>query len=384
MRSSWVKRLLLVGAGLAALAALRYTVFQPESIPVTAYRAAAGRVEETVTNSKAGTVKSRRRATLSTEIGGRVAELPVREGQAVKAGDLLLRLSDDDPAAQVALQERSAEAATATAREACDAAEQADRDLERNRALAAQSILSPSLLEQSLSRRDTARSACEAARARARQAEAGVKLARVQRDKTSLRAPFDGVVAEISTEVGEWITPSPPGVPIPPVIELIDPAAIYVSAPLDEVDVARVTAGRTVRVTMDAFPGKSFGGKVVRVAPYVQDLQEQNRTFEIEVELDDAAFARTLVPGSSADVEVILDGRDGVLRVPSYALLEGGRVLVVRDGRLVETKVRTGLRNWAFTEVAEGLAAGDLVCVTLDRADIKGGARVRVEGETER
>lgn len=384
MRSSWVKRLLLVGAGLAALVALRFTLFQPESIPVTVYRAAAGRVEETVTNSKAGTVKSRRRATLSTEIGGRVTELPVREGQAVKAGDLLLRLSDDDPAAQVALQERSAEAAAATAREACDAAEQADRDLERNRALAAQSILSPSLLEQSQSRKDGARSACEAARARARQAEAAVNLARVQRDKTALRAPFAGVVAEISTEVGEWITPSPPGVPIPPVIELIDPAAIYVSAPLDEVDVARVTAGRTVRVTMDAFPGKSFGGKVVRVAPYVQDVQEQNRTFEIEVELDDPAFARTLVPGASADVEVILDARDGVLRVPSYALLEGGRLLVVRDGRLVENRVRTGLRNWAFTEVAEGLAAGDLVCVTLDRADIQGGARVRVEGETER
>lgn len=384
MRSSWVKRLLLVGAGLAALVALRFTLFQPESIPVTVYRAAAGRVEETVTNSKAGTVKSRRRATLSTEIGGRVTELPVREGQAVKAGDLLLRLSDDDPAAQVALQERSAEAAAATAREACDAAEQADRDLERNRALAAQSILSPSLLEQSQSRKDGARSACEAARARARQAEAAVNLARVQRDKTALRAPFAGVVAEISTEVGEWITPSPPGVPIPPVIELIDPAAIFVSAPLDEVDVARVTAGRTVRVTMDAFPGKSFGGKVVRVAPYVQDVQEQNRTFEIEVELDDPAFARTLVPGASADVEVILDARDGVLRVPSYALLEGGRLLVVRDGRLVENRVRTGLRNWAFTEVAEGLAAGDLVCVTLDRADIQGGARVRVEGETER
>jgi HlyD family secretion protein len=382
MRSPWAKRLLLLAAVVAVGSALRFTLFRPASIPVSVFRVAAGRVEETVTNSKAGTVKSRRRATLSTEIGGRVAALPVREGQSVKAGDLLLRLSDDDPAAQVALQERSAEAARMVEREACDAAEQAERDLERSRALAAQAIVSTSILEQSQSRRDTTRSACEAAKARARQADAAVRLARVQRDKTDLRAPFDGVVAEISTEVGEWITPSPPGLPIPPVVEIIDPAAIYVSAPLDEVDVARVTAGRTVRVTMDAFPGSSFPGKVVRVAPYVQDLQEQNRTFEIEVELDDPAFARTLVPGSSADVEVILDARDGVLRVPSYALLEGGRVLVVRDGRLVERKVRTGLRNWAFTEVTEGLSAGDLVCVTLDRAEIRDGARVRVEGET--
>lgn len=384
MRSPWAKRLLILAVLVAIAILLRFTLFAPDPLPVTVFRVAAGRVEETVTNSKAGTVSSRRRATLSTEVGGRVAALPVREGRSVKEGDLLLRLSDEDPAAQVALQERSTEAARALESEACDAADQAQRDLERNEALAKQAIVSEAILDQVRSRRDATRSACEGAKARARQADAAVRLARVQRSKTELRAPFDGVVAEISTEVGEWITPSPPGLPIPPVIELIDPDAIYVSAPLDEVDVARVASGRTVRVTMDAFPGKSFPGKVVRVAPYVLDRQEQNRTFEIEVELDDAALARTLVPGSSADVEVILDARDGVLRVPSYALLEGGRVLVVRDGKLVETRVRTGLRNWAFTEVAEGLAVGDLVCVTLDRAEIRDGARVRVEGETEK
>ncbi len=200
--------------------------------------------------------------------------------------------------------------------------------------------------------------------------------------KTRLLAPFDGVVAELKVELGEWIMPSPPGLPMPSVVDLIDPAAIYVSAPLDEVDVGRVRAGLPARVTMDAYAGRSFEGTVVRVAPYVQDLQEQNRTFEIEVELRDAAFAKSLVPGSSADVEVILDARDGVLRVPSYAVLEGSRVLAVRDGVLRSTPVETGVRNWEFTEVRKGLAAGDLVAVTLDKAEIKDGARVRVAGES--
>lgn len=368
----------------AAAVALRLTVFAPETYPVTVYVAAKGRVEESVTNSRAGTVKSRRRASISPEVGGRVVALPARKGAHVAKGDVLLRLSDDDARANLVLEERSKDAVEAARAEACDAAEQAARDHARDLALAKQQIVSEAVLEQSGSRRDTARSACAAAAARARQAGAAVELARVALAKTVVRAPFDGVVADLATELGEWITPSPPGVPLPPVIELIDPTSIYVEAPLDEVDVGRVAAGRTVRVTMDAYPGKSFPGKVVRVAPFVRDAQEQNRTFDVEVELDDEAFARTLVPGSSADVEIVLDAHDDVLRVPSYALLEGGRVLVVVEGRLEERKVETGLRNWEFTEIVRGLAAGDRVCVTLDRAEIRDGARVEVAGETEK
>jgi HlyD family secretion protein len=120
----------------------------------------------------------------------------------------------------------------------------------------------------------------------------------------------------------------------------------------------------------------------VRVAPYVQDAQEQNRTFEVEIDLDDRATARTLLPGTSADVEVILQVRADVLRVPAYALMQDTRVLVVRDGRLVATAVTTGLRNWDFVEIALGLAPGDPVVVSLDRPEVVAGAHARIESET--
>lgn len=384
MARRWLRRALVLGAVVVAGAILRFTVLRADPVPVTVFRAETGRVEETVTNSKAGTVRSRRRASLSPEVGGRVAELPVHKGDAVKAGDVILRLSPDDARAQLAYQERSRDAAVAAEREACAGASQAERDLERNRRLFADQIVSQQILDQFQSRRDTAVEACEAARARARQAGAAVEVARVAHDKTALRAPFDGVAAEIATEVGEWIMPSPAGLPMPSVIELIDPSAIYVSAPLDEVDVARVRSGLPARVTMDAFPDKGFPAHVVRVADYVRDVQEQNRTFEVEVELDDPAFARTLVSGSSADVEVVLDAREGVLRVPSYAVLDGRRVLVVRDGVARQTEVTTGLRNWQYTEIASGLAAGDPVITTLDKVEVKDGARVEVAGFAQR
>jgi HlyD family secretion protein len=222
-------------------------------------------------------------------------------------------------------------------------------------------------------------SACEAARARVGQARASLDVARIALGKTVLKAPFDGVVAEISTEEGEWVTPSPPGLPIPPVLELFDPEDTYVSAPLDEVDVGRVKTGVAVRVTFDAWPGRTFPGKVTRVADYVLDQREQNRTFEVEVELDDAAFARALPPGTSADAVVVLARRDDVLRVPSYAILPGGRVLVLSEGRLVDAKVETGLKGAEWAEIASGLAPGDLVVTSLDRPEVKEGARARAE-----
>ena len=134
-----------------------------------------------------------------------------------------------------------------------------------------------------------------------------------------------------------------------------------------------------MRVTFDAYPGRTFAGKVTRVADYVLDLKEQNRTFEVEVKLDDAAFARTLLPGTSADVVVVLARKEDALRIPAYALLPGGRVLLLSKGRLVGAKVETGLKGAEWAEVRSGLKAGDQVVTSLDRTEVKEGARARAE-----
>jgi HlyD family secretion protein len=362
--------------------ALRYTVFKPEPVPVTVFRVARGPVEDTVTNSKAGTVKTRKRATLSPEIGGRVAELPVREGDSVKAGQVLMRIAADDYKARIVLQQRALKAAGAGRREACLAADQAERDYRRYLRLSDDEIVSEEILDQLESKRDVGIAGCEAAEARVLEAEAALELARVELSKTVLRAPFDGIVAELSTEVGEWVTPSPPALPVPPVVELIQQSSIYVSAPLDEVDVGSVRVGLPVRITLDAFAEQEFVGTVTRIAPYVLDVEEHSRTFEIEVEFDDADFASALLPGSSADVEVILASKQDVLRIPSYALIEGSRVLVVNGEELVSREVETGLKNWAFAEIVRGLEVDEAVVVSLDRAEVREGAEAVITEET--
>jgi HlyD family secretion protein len=152
---------------------------------------------------------------------------------------------------------------------------------------------------------------------------------------------------------------------------------------MDEVDMGKVRIGQPVRVTSDALPGRSFAGRVTRIAPYVVDQVEEGRTFEVEVTLT-APDAAVLVPGASADVEIVLQAKPHVVRVPAYALIQDKAVLVVRDGRLVERPVTVGLRNWDVVEITRGVAPGDLVVVSLDRAEVKAGAAVTVVAEVGR
>jgi HlyD family secretion protein len=377
-----LKRFLVVAGIAAVVIVLRLTFFRPSPVPVTVYRVAPGRVEDTVVNSRAGTVKSRLRAQMSPGLAGLVAEIPVKKGQAVRKGEVVLRLDDREYRAQVTLAERSLEAARANARQACLTAEQAGRDRARSEALGEQGLASAQTLEQARTKAEAAEAACTAAREGAKQADASLAVARATLQKTEMTAPFDGVVLDITTEVGEWISPSPPGVFIPPVVDLIDPRSLYVSAPLDEADVAKIHLGLPVRITMDAFRGQSFPGHISYVSSYVETKQEQNRTLNVEAVFEQSDLPSNILPGLSADIEMILGAKENVTRVPTYALLEGDRVLRVRGNRLEEIKVATGLRNWEFTEITSGLSSGDRVVVSLDRPEIKAGARVRVAGET--
>jgi HlyD family secretion protein len=345
---------------------------------VTVVEAAAGRVEETVTNSRAGTVRARRRARMSPEIGGRIVEIPHREGERVEPGEVVLRLEDDVYRARLGLAERDLDSAAAERERACVAALRAGRERQRIGQLAADGIASTAQLDQVASQAEAAAAACRAAEAGVERGRAAVELAATELSKTVLRAPFAGVVADLEVELGEWTTPSPPALPVPPVLDLIDLSSLYVSAPMDEVDSARIAPDQPVRVTVDSHRDRSFDGRVARVAPYVLDVQEQNRTVEVEVELAEPGTSAILLPGTSADVEIILEAREGALRVPASALLEGDRVLVLEDGLLAERRLEVGLRNWDFVEVVSGLAAGDRVVTSLDRPEVVAGARATV------
>jgi len=380
----WLKPLLILSVLVGVVVLLRLTILRPKLVPVTVRSVELGRVEDTVVNSRAGTVQSRRRSEMSPGIPGLVVAIPARKGTHVKKGDVLLRLNDDEYKAQVELAQRSLDAARAVAEQAQLEAELADRQWKRTQELSHDHVVSETAIDMDRTAAQTTRVAAAAAQSKILVAQASLDSARAILDKTVITAPFDGVVLDVTTEVGEWITPAPPGVPLPPILDLIDPDALYVSAPIDEADVARLKTDLPVRMTLDAFRGRSFKGKLTYTSSFVETRQEQSRTLRVEAEFEEKQLPANLLPGLSADIEVILDGRDNVLRIPTFALLENNRVLKVNDGRLTETKVVTGLHNWSFTEITSGLGAGDSVVVSLDRPEVKAGARVTVTGEAQK
>jgi HlyD family secretion protein len=368
----WIVFLLLVAGG----AASAWHLTRPEPLEVSVRPVETGRVEKVVANTRAGTVKACRRAKLSPSVGGQIAGLPVREGDAVREGQLLLELWNRDLEAESALRQKEAKAAGARAEAACLEAEVARREADRRNALLRRGAISVDQADRADTQARAKEADCAAARASAQMSRAQVAVVQARLEKTRLLAPFDGVIAEINGELNEYVTPSPPGIATPPAVDLIDNSCFYVTAPIDEVDAAAIEVGMPVRVTLDAFGDRVFDGRVRRIADYVLDLEKQARTVDVEVVFTDPAASEAVLAGYSADVEVILKVRENVLRVPTETVLAGDRVFVLdRESRqLTERTILRGLSNWDYTEVLEGLEEGELVLTTVDKKGVEDGA----------
>ena len=378
--SPLLRRILIALVVIGALAAAFWWFSRPKPVTVTAREIDRGKVESSIANTRAGTVEACQRTKLSTIMGGRIEVLSVKEGDRVKKGQLLLKLWNDDQQAQSTLALTQVATARQRVAEVCAQATNAEREAARQTALREKGFVSTSREESARTEAEARRASCAAAKADVVQFQAKVAATRVEQGRTVLYAPFDGIVAKIVGEVGEYSTPSPPGVPTPPAIDLIDDTCLYVEAPMDEVDAPKIRPGQPVRISLDALPRQSFAGKVKRVAPYVSAVEKQARTVDIEATFDRPEEPGQLLVGYSADVEVILAVRDNVVRVPTAALLEGGRVLVAgKAGTLEERTIRTGLANWEFTEVLEGLEAGERVVTSLERVGVKAGAHYTLE-----
>ena len=346
-----------------------------DGVEVRVAEVTTGEIRKTVLNTRAGTVDACRRAQMSPASAGQIASLPVAEGDSVTEGQVLLEIWNEDLRSEIELSQRNLVAERSRAAESCTRADLAAREAVRLAKLRDDNLVSEEELERAQAEAEARAASCKAANDSASAAEARVEVNRARLERTILRSPFDGVIAEINGELGEFVTPSPMGVATLPTVDVIDNNCLYITAPIDEVDAPLVQAGQEARILLDAFPDQFFPGFVRRVAPYVLDLEKQARTVEIEAEIDNPQ-RYGLMPGYSADVEVIVDVRDEALRVPTEAVIEDERIMVLNTetGRLEERRVEIGLGNWEFTEITEGARNGELVVLSLDRAGVEPGA----------
>ncbi len=357
----------------------RLTAEKPITVRTQAVE--VGLVEFTVANTRAGTVKACRRAKLAPTMGGRVAQLNVSEGRHVRKDQLLLELWNDDLRAQLLLSQQELNAAHASAREVCILGDMLAREAERLQELRDKKLISEDELDRAATKAKAKHIACAAAQAQSEVSAAKIAVAEAALERTRIRAPFSGTVAEVNAELGEFVTPSPPGILTLPAIDLIDTQCLYIEAPIDEVDAPAIAPGMTARVSLDAFRDRHFSAQVTRVAPYVLEREKQARTVAIDVTFTQTDELTGLLPGFSADIEIILEKRPRALRIPTESILDNKRVYVYHpdDKRLEERIIETGLSNWKFTEVLSGIKEGEHIVTNIEKEGVSDGAYAVVD-----
>lgn len=344
--------------------------------PVRLIRADAGTLPRTVTAT--GTLAAEDQVVLNTEVAGRLEHLPVDLGSVVRAGDVVavldladfrLRLEQAETAlAQARARlgvplDGSADAIepgrTALVRQVRAVLEQARLQRDRYLALHGDGILSKSELDQADSTWRVAEARVQEAleEVRGRQSlvaerRAQLGLARQQLANATLRAPFDGVVRERHLSVGAYLDV---GAPVVTIVR-VDPLRLRLPVPEREAGSLRV--GQPVRLEVEGHPVPTEG-RVARLSPAVD---ESTRTLMIEAEV--ANVDRTLRPGAFARAEIVIDPAQPAVLIPARSIVTFAgvaKVLGVAEGRVVETRIRTGRRAGDRVEVLDGLAAGDSI-----------------------
>jgi len=355
------------------------------SVDVTAVKIVRGRAVDAIYAT--GTVEAERRVTVKAKIAGPVSELRAREGDAVKAGDLLAHV--DNPIASYDLDRGRVEAASASAQTAPRVSSArarvetldvqiaaAKRELGRVQALVATKALASTEEDRARdhvteleSQRDAAKADLDAARielaSNASRARAIVGGLETRVSDADVRAPQEGVVLARYVEPGEVVAVNQS------LFKVGDVRSLLLEVRIDEADVARVREGSRVVASLHAFPDQTFGGSVFVVMP---DADRDTKSYLAKVRLD--APPAGMRSGMTAEVNIVVTERDGVLLAPADAIKDG-QVWRVRDGRASKAKVKVGIHDLLRSEIQSGLDEGDLVAVTGVDQLKSDGARVK-------
>ncbi len=338
-----------------------------------------------------GYVVARRTSDVGVKTGGRLESMTVEEGSAVRRGQVIARIEHADLDAQLAASRAAAAQAETALAEAAATRDEARRTLERQRALASDGITTDAALT-------AAASAAEVSAARVKAAEAAITTARAQvgvveqaLEDTNVRAPFDGVVVRKRAEVGETVSPfgvtgqaAREGGAIATIADLTE---LEVQTEVSETNVSKLTAGLPALVTLQAYQGEAFDGRVRRIFPAadrakaIVEVRVSILGADPRVKPDMTASVTFLEPRSGP----VADGGDaadraGAALVPRRAVVEQDgqtSVWVVVEGRAERRRVALGPERLDQVEVRDGLNPGDTVIVSPP-GGLANGAPVRL------
>lgn len=371
-------------------------------------------ITQTVTAT--GKIDPEFKVVITPEVSGEIVYLPVKEGQRVKKGDILLKIKQDQYLAQRDRTVANLQSARANLAIQRIQLQKIESDFNRVKELYAKGLSSEAEYEAIRAQYETAKAQVLSAESTVQQMEAAVKEASENLSKTIITSPMDGVVSQLNVKLGERVlgTGFTQGSNLMTVADLSKMVAVV---EVDENDVVLVSYGDTAKVKVDAFPGKVFKGVVYEIGNTAKakglGTQEEVVNFEVKIRILDSDVL--LKPGMSCNVEIMTETRNNVLAVPIQSVtirglekekkedkeaedelvtiedkkdqidtkaLEG--VFVVKDGKAKFVKVETGISDDTYIEIKNGLKGDEEVVTGSYRAisrELKDGSRVRIENK---
>ena len=379
-RFAWIGRVVVILTLIVGVVVAR-RLWPEQPLRIRAAAVSAGKVRDVVSSATAGEVAPENRATLRAELGGQVVAVSKRRGDRVSKSELVVRIDPTDLEVKLRQAQAAVSTAEAQVQQAAARVETIKRQSDRAQKLLAGGAGTAQVSEDAAAALLEASRALQTASSQREQAQAQLLAARVARSKVDLGAAFDGLLTDVYVQLGDSVAPGAP------VLQIIDDSRLHVDATIDEADVARVRPGQSAELHLDALPERNIAGKVVRTDPSVKRDLKGARTLTVEVEVTDLGLARAagLLPGMSANVEILVAEKSGVLTVASnhivgrglnrfvYALVPEGRYHRVR-----KRPVEVGISNWERSEVVKGVVAGELVAASLNEKGLDDGVLVQV------
>ncbi len=331
----------LLGGGLFAVSRARGAKAATNDSPFR-----LGKVQRSdlqVSVREVGVVDPVAKVDVKSTVSGRVIALRVREGAIVKVGDVLAEIEPDVNQAQ-SLSEVYAGVSQAELR-----LKDADRSYTVQKALYERDLIAREALRDYQVKLEIAAEEFKAAQRKSRIVQdRGIPIsANSASQKARIKSPMAGVVIKKDVELGESVMSGVSSFNAGTVLYTVaDLSSLIIRVKLNEVDIAKVTVGQPVRVTLDAYPQLTFSGKVTFVAP-AAELVDKIKVFRVEIELD--RLGQEFRTGMSANVEILGEKRDGALSIPLEALQR-------RDGQTVAFELKKGLRADQIRDAKDGLS----------------------------
>jgi membrane fusion protein (multidrug efflux system) len=298
-----------------------------DEIPVNIIKARIGRFQDVI--SAVGTLKGEAEIELRFEVDGKIEEFNVSEGAKINRGQIIARLSQRDASLKV---------------------QRAKIELEQKEKLYALGGIAKTQLDE---------------------ARLNMDVAQTELDKTQLRASRDGILGDKGAEIGEFVNPQRK------IATLVAIKNVVVEVGIIEKQIDKVYPGQKMIVTVDAYPGQVFDGKIETISPLISS--DGSKTFSIRAKIPNPNSL--LLPGMFARAKVVTYEADDAISVPNDALVKtpgGFQVFIVNKDSVAEARdVGVGYVATEFTQVESGLAPGEIVVVQKP-PELKAGAKVKV------